>query len=155
MLYRVIVPAFVTLSLTFLGGCASTPQASPGRDAQAKQFISYPSSSTIYVYRTDLGGDDDDDAVLYVDGRLIGDTLPQAFFRVYVNPGKHLLEGIAHDQGTLSIETRPGRIYFVEQDVVAGNSFFKLVDPKVGKAWIIACCQLLENWAPGQRPLLR
>jgi len=154
VLYRIIVPALVTLSLTFLGGCASTPQASPGRDAQAKQFISYPSSSTIYVYRTDYGGEADR-AVLYVDGRLIGETLPQAFFRVDVNPGKHLLEGIAHDQGTLSLETRPGRIYFVEQNVIGGNSFFKLVDPKVAKSWIVACCQLLENWAPGQRPLLR
>jgi len=154
VLYRVIVPAFVTLSLTFLGGCASTPQASRSRDAQAKQFISYPSSSTIYVYRTDFGGEADD-AVLYVDGRLIGETLRQAFFRIDVNPGKHLLNGIAQDQGSLTLETRPGKIYFVEQAVIAGNSFFRVVDPKIAKAWIIECCELLENWAPGQRPLLR
>jgi len=148
------LPLFVLL-LAVLAGCASTPQAPRQRDAEAKQFITYPATAGIYIYRTDLHSDDDDDSVLYVDGRLIGATLRRTFFRVNVNPGTHLLNGMGPDQGSLRIETRPGQNYFVELNVVSGNSFFAVVEPQLAQRTIIACCELVENWAPGQRPLLR
>lgn len=148
------LPLFVLL-LAALAGCASTPQAPRQRDAEAKQFITYPGTAAIYVYRTDLHSDNDDDSVLYVDGRLIGATLRRTFFRVNVNPGVHLLNGMGPDQGSLRIETRPGQNYFVELKVVSGNSFFAVVEPQLAQRTIIACCELVENWAPGQRPLLR
>lgn len=151
---RKTLPLFVLL-LAVLAGCASTPQASRQRDAEAKQFITHPATAAIYIYRTDFHSDDDGDPVLYVDGRLIGAPLRQSFFRVDVNPGMHLLNGMGPDLGMLRIETRPGRNYFVELQVVSGNSFFAVVEPQLAQRAIIACCELLENWAPGQRPLLR
>ncbi|MFN7085961.1 MAG: DUF2846 domain-containing protein [Burkholderiales bacterium] len=152
--YLKYLPALLLL-LTTLGGCASTPEASLGRDAEAKRFISHPATAAIYVYRVDMGGGDQPDSVLYVDGRLIGATLPRAYFRIDVNPGQHVLNGVGQDQGKLELETRPGQNYFVELSVIAGNSFFTVVDPPTAQQTIIACCALLENWAPGQRPLLR
>jgi len=145
----------IAVLLAVLAGCASTPQASRQRDAAAKQFITYPASSAIYVYRPDERVPDDDDTVLYVDGRIIGATLPRSFFRVNVNPGVHKLNGIGPDQGSLRLETRPGRNYFVELNVIAGNSYFAVVEPQHAQRTIIACCSYMESWAPGQRPLLR
>lgn len=148
------LPVLVLL-LAALGGCASTPQASQQRDADARQFITHPATAGIYIYRTDRPHADEDDSVLYVDGRLVGATLPQTFFRIDVNPGMHQLNGMGPDQGSLKMETRPGQIYFVELNVISGNSHFTVVDPQLAQRTIKACCSFMENWAPGQRPLLR
>jgi hypothetical protein len=111
----------------------------------------------IYVYRDDFTVDDMDmqDATLYVDGRLIGGTLPKTFFRFDVWAGEHLLHGYGYDQGNLKVDTRSGEIYFVSLRVTGGTSHFTLVKPETGKRDILRCCALMENWAPGQRPLLR
>jgi hypothetical protein len=140
-----------------LGGCTSTPQATLERDAEAKQFMARPDAATIYVYRDDFMVDDLDmqDATLYVDGRLIGGTLPKTFFRFDVRAGEHLLHGFGYDQGSLKVDTRSGEIYFVSLQVTGGTSRFTLVKPETGKRDILRCCALMENWAPDQRPLLR
>ena len=148
--------AVFMLLLIALGGCASTPQASRQRDAEAKQFRSHPATSAIYIYRTDRQAPENSESTdIYVDGRLVGATLQQSFFRIDVNPGVHVLTGMGPDQGSLKMETRPGEIYFVELKVIGNNSHFSIVDPEIARRAIISCCALLENWAPGQRPLLR
>lgn len=148
--------ARIALAAVALGiaGCASTPQASRDRDAEAKQFVSHPATAAIYVYRNDWGRLDSD-SVLYVGNRLIGATLPASFFRVDVNPGKHLIHGIGYDAGRIEIDVRPGVIYFVSLAVLGGSSRFTLRQAEIGRRELLACCALLENWAPGQRPLLR
>ena len=141
-----------------LSGCASTPQASRERDAEAKRFLSRPDAAVIYVYRNDfptLGGESSNDSVLYVNDRLIGATLPMTFFRFDVRAGEHLLRGVARDMGRLTLNTRDGELYFVSLQVVGGRSVFRLVDAETGKRDILRCCSLMENWEPGQRPLLR
>lgn len=140
-----------------LAGCASTPQATAERDAEAKQFIARPDAATIYVYRDDFGAEEPaaQNTVLYVDGRLIGATLPKTFFRFDVRAGMHLLHGFAHDPGSLKVDTRSGEIYFVSLQAAGGTSHFTLVKPETGKRDILRCCALMENWAPEQRPLLR
>lgn len=138
-----------------LAGCASTPQATPERDAEAKQFLSRPDAATLYVYRDDFAAPGPDDTVLYVDGRLIGATLPRSFFRFDVRAGEHLLHGYGYDQGSLKLTTRSGEIYFVSLQTAGGVSRFTVVSPEAGKRDILRCCSLLENWAPEQRPLLR
>jgi hypothetical protein len=137
-----------------LAGCASTPQATVARDAEAKQFIARPDSATLYIYRPDRspGGED---SVLYVDGRLIGSTLPATYFRIELRPGTHLLRGYGHDNGSLKVEARPGEAAFVALAVMDGDSRFSRVGAETGKRDIVRCCALMENWTPGQRPLLR
>jgi len=141
--------------LAALAGCASTPQASPERDAEAKHFITHPGTAAVYVYRNDFPFVDDADSVLYVDSRLIGATLPGTYFRVDVRPGVHLLYGIANDQGRLKLEIRSTQVHFVALNVISGQSYFRQVSADTGKRELQRCCVLLENWAPGQRPLLR
>jgi len=140
--------------LALLAGCASTPQATRERDAEAKEFTTHPGHSTIYVYRPE-SDTPDSDTVLWIDNKLIGATLPRSYFRVNVEPGKHTLRGMGHDQGTLTLDTRPGELYFVSLYVFSGNSHFWPVPAETGRQAIHRCCALMENWAPGQRPLLR
>ena len=147
------VRPFIALLLLLGIGCASTPQASRERDAQAKQFHTHPATAAIYVFRPDNALDEE--SVLYVDERLVGATLPGTYFRIDVRPGKHRLHGIAGDTGSVELETRPGEIYFVSLRVLGGSSYLKQVDPASGRQTIESCCALLENWRPGQRPLLR
>jgi len=144
------------LIMLAVAGCASTPQASPARDAEAKAFGTHPGHVTIYLYRPDPESNADwDESVLYVGRRLIGSTIPQTYFRFHVEPGKHVLRGVGVDQGTLALETAADALYFVELRVSGGVSSYRVVDAETGKRTIRECCALLENWAPGQRPLLR
>jgi len=140
-----------------ISGCASVPQASPGRDADAKQFNTQPSAATIYVYRPDLSGLDPDrtDPVLWADGRLIGETLPQSYFRLDLPPGRHRLSGEAGDIGRIELDTSAGELYFVSLRALGGTSNFRLESSETAKRDILRCCVRLENWAPGQRPVSR
>ena len=146
--------AFFAAATLFIVGCASTPQASPARDAEAKEFRTHPNAGTVYVYRAEHDRLEDL-SVLYIDGRLIGETLPGAYFRIDTTPGRHVLHGVGSDMGKIALDTRPGHLYFVELHVTEGQSRFRAVPEQVGRQRIAKCCALLESWAPGQRPLLR
>ena len=144
------------LVVAALASCASTPQASRERDAEARQFLTHPGSATVYVYRGDFPADMDGvDSVLYVDNRLIGATLQGTYFRIDVRPGTYMLHGFGYDQGTFKVDVQSGALYFISLNVIGGTSHFRLIGPEAGKRAVEACCALLENWAPGQRPLLR
>lgn len=138
-----------------LAGCASVPHAALERDAEAKQFLAQPSAATLYVYRPDFVAPRGDESVLYVDNRLIGATLPGSYFRIDLRAGPHVLHGYAYDQGSLKVEPRYGEIVFVALNVLGGTSLFEVVAPEDARRAIARCCVLLENWTPGQRPLLR
>jgi len=132
------------------------PQASEARDADAKQFNTQPGYAAIYVYRPDFGyASDPAESVLWMDTRLIGSTLPRTFFRLDARPGRHVLHGDSHDTGKLALDTKAGELYFVSLNVVGGISRFTQVSPDTGRREILKCCAMMENWAPGQRPLLR
>lgn len=145
--------AIAILAAALVGGCASTPQASADRDREAKEFGSHPGSSTIYIYRSQLNRGRDD-STLFVNGRIVGATLPGGYFVVNVDPGVQQLNGMGPDNGRLSLETRSGELYFISLTVNAGQSVFEPVAPAVGRKAIENCCVLMETWRPGQRPLL-
>lgn len=147
-----LAATFLVALLTGLTGCASTPQASLERDDQAKQFGTAPAVATVYVFRPDASPDD---SVLWLDGRLIGATLPRSYFRVHLDPGRHTLAGMAADNGRFMIDVRPGEVYFVQLTLSGQQSVFQSLPTETGRKAVINCCSLMENWAPGQRPLLR
>jgi hypothetical protein len=145
--------AFVA-ALLMLASCASTPQAPPDVEQRAKEFETHPGASTIYVYRSEFDRHDQD-SVLYMDGRLIGSTLPGTFFRIWAVPGRRVLHGVGSDLGSIALDTIAGELYFVSLDVTAGHSRFQIVPRTLGERRVRECCAMLENWTPGQRPLLR
>ena len=152
--HAILRVAIGLVAAVLISGCASTPQATRDRDALAKEFLTHPNASTIYVYRSPFN-DYEADSVLYIDGRLIGATLPGAYFRIDAVPGRHVLHGSAIDIGQITLDTRPGELYFVSLDVLAGHSRFRLIPEQMAQERVRACCALLENWVPGQRPFIR
>lgn len=147
--------ALILLWMMLMAGCASTPQASRDDNAESQRYYTHPGYATLYVYRTPFGGSFREESVLYLDGRIIGATLPGAYFRIDTRPGERVLHGFGHDQGWLKVSARSGEIAFVSLNVMDGSSHFEQVSPEAGKLEIARCCALLENWAPGQRPFLR
>ena len=140
-------------AVALLAACTSTPEASPQSDVLAKEFLTHPNASTIYVYRSPFNHYATD-SVLFMDGRVIGTTIPGTYFRLDTTPGRHILHGTGVDLGQIELETRAGELYFVSLEVIAGHSNFERVADRTGRERVRACCALLENWAPGQRPFL-
>lgn len=153
-LLRVALAVLATAMLA-LAGCVSVPQATPERDAEAKRFLARPDAATIYIYRPDFLTAEMDDSVVYVGDRLLGMNLPGTFFRFDVLPGAHVVRSVASSASQIRIDARAGELYFVRLYVSGGNSLLGLVDADAGKRDILRCCALMENWAPGQRYLLR
>jgi hypothetical protein len=149
----VVMFTFLLAGALLMTGCTSTPEAQPERNALAKEFLTHPAASTIYVYRSEFNHFDTD-TVLYVDGRVVGSTVPGTYFRIDTTPGRHILHGTGIDVGEIALQTRPGQLYIVELNVLGGHSNFRLMPDAVGRERVRACCALLENWAAGQRPLV-
>ena len=141
-----------------LAGCMATPEASREDDAAAKQFEAAPASAIVYLYRADFPSGRASTA-LWLDGRLIGELVPAAYFRVAVRPGRNVLTAAGSDMGRLALDTRSNEVYFVAIDVPGDqgtqSSHFRLVTPATGRAQIEYCCHLLETWKPGQNRIPR
>jgi hypothetical protein len=144
----------LVLLLALLGGCASTSEAPPASDAEAKHFESALRAAIIYLYRADTPGSSAT-STIWVDDRIVGQSLPATYFRVAVRPGRNRIAAFASDQGRLEIDTREGGVFFVAMQVggdveTPGNTIFRSVPPEAGKAEILRCCTMLETWRPGQ-----
>jgi len=151
-----VIAALVAL-LALLGGCAATPEAPIQDDAAAKRFESAPRAAIVYLYRAD--NPSSATSTLWVDDRIVGQSLPATYFRVAVRPGRNRITAFGPDQGRLEIETREGGVYFVAMHVdgdgeSSPNTLFRIASPAVGKAEILRCCTMLETWSPGQWRLL-
>ena len=92
------------IAALLLAACASVPQATPERDAEARQYVTHPKTATLYLYRPDASADHMTEAVLHVDNRIIGAALAGAFFRLDLRPGRHRLHGSGLDTGVLNVE---------------------------------------------------
>ena len=146
-----IVSALIVLA--FLAGCASTPEASLSSDADAKRFDSAMNAAIIYIYRPIGAGQGV--STIWVDGRLVGESLPQTFFRVVARPGRNRITTSGNDQGRLELNTAREGVYFVEAQVAGitqseASTLFRQVAPELGKTAIAGCCRMLETWRPGQ-----
>jgi hypothetical protein len=145
--------AVIGILLVLLSGCASTPQGSLSSDADAKRFDPAPNAAIIYIYRPIGAGHGV--STIWLDGRLVGESLPQSFFRVAARPGHNRITTSGNDPGRLELDTRSDGVYFVEARVEGESqseaiSSFRLVPPESGKAAIVGCCRMLEAWRPGQ-----
>jgi hypothetical protein len=116
------------------------------QDSQAKDFIPVANMSTIYVYRNEnLGA-----AIkmpLLMDDKFIGDTAANTYLRKVIEAGRHTLISKTENDAELQLDTEPGRIYYVWQEVKMGmftaGSKLHLVDEAVGKKGVLEC-KLIE-----------
>src|SRR5687767_5677386 len=151
---RLATLAGALIAAALLSACAFTPQASSQQDTLAKEFITHPNASTIYVYRSQFNHHDTD-TVLYLDGRVLGATQPGSYFRIDTMPGTHTLHGTGSDVGELMVNTRAGQLYFVAVDVIGGHSTFRRVSEDAGREQVRACCALLQSWSFPRGTVLR
>ena len=147
-----VIALGLALLMAVLGGCATTPQASPAKDADAKRFEPELRAAIIYLYRADVRGGV---STLWIDNRLVGQTVSATYFRVAVRPGRNVITASGSDLGRFELDTKAEGIYFVEMRVLgetesASTTIFRAVPPDAGKTFIAKCCALLETWRPGQ-----
>jgi len=110
--------AFVAFTLSLVG-CASVPMGDPQKDTTAKQFTASPDKSGVYVYRNEsFGGAIRMDVA--VDSKPLGQTASKTYFYTEVEPGKHSITSKSENTDTLEIETAPGKLYYVWQEVKMG-----------------------------------
>ena len=122
------------------------------KDADAKRFDPALRGAVIYLYRPDIRGGF---STLWVNNRLLGETVTGTYFRVPVQAGRSVITTAGNDMGRIVIDAKDDGVYFVEVQVHGesesdSRTVFRAVPEATGKQAITRCCALLENWRPGQ-----
>jgi hypothetical protein len=131
-------PWRILLIALMLAGCTQLPP-SP-QEIQAKRFEpAAPDMSVIYIVRD--YPDNDLAATIVLDGAASITTYPGTFYRWEVPPGRHRIAGMAADSAVITLQTEPGRIYFVQQSLNpfarTPMSHFYRVDENRGRAVVM------------------
>ena len=132
-----VVSAMVVL---LLSGCASVPMAPMDQDAKAKEFLPASDKATLYIYRNESFGGAIPMTVT-VNGKALGQTAAQTYFRLNIVPGKYNVESHAENVSSLPLTTEAGRNYFVWQEVKMGmwmaRSMLQQTDETAGRAGVL------------------
>ena len=130
--------------LACLAGCAST-LAPPEADAIAKLMQPVEGKAVIYVFRNDPATAPKR-IRLTLDGKAMGETSVQTYFRWEVSAGQHIIVSYSRRWSELVIDAEPGRIYYVWQDVgfFDPTSELKLVDRDTAEI-NLRSCYLLQS----------
>jgi hypothetical protein len=130
-----------------LAGCGSAPLASPKADTLAKQMLPTEGKAVIYLFRNSppsVGWT----IPVTLDGKEMGVTGGQTYFRWEVTPGEHMIISKTHDWSGLMVNAEAGRIYYVWQDIDIGffvpTSRLSFVD-RVTAELNLRSCYLLED----------
>lgn len=128
---------YIPLAATLLiSGCASVPMGEAKQDAALKTFSVTKEKSGIYIYRNESMGA----AVkmdVAIDGQPIGQTAAKTYFYKEVTPGKHVVSSTAENTDTIEVDTKPGTLTFIWQEVKMGLMYARnklhLVSEEEGK----------------------
>lgn len=132
--------AFSAIFVLLLSGCASVPMAPLDHDAKAKDFSPIPDKASLYIYRNESFGAAIPMTVS-VNGKALGQTAAQTYFRLNLTPGKYNVESHAENVSSLPITMEAGKNYFVWQEVKMGmwmaRSLLQQTDETTGRAGVI------------------
>jgi PBP1b-binding outer membrane lipoprotein LpoB len=139
---RSIASAALIAAVVVFSGCASVPMASAEADAAAKSYKINPKKANVYVYRNENFGGAVKMPVL-IDNMAVGDTAAKTYIFKQVDPGSRIITSKTENDATLTIDAKPGKNYFVWQEVKMGafsaGSKLHLVDESTGKAGVETC----------------
>ena len=116
---RNFAAAFSLVLMLLLSGCASVPMAPLDQDSRAKDFSPIPNKASLYIYRNESFGAAIPMTVS-VNGKALGQTAAQTYFRLNLTPGKYNVESHAENVSNLPLTTEAGKNYFVWQEVKMG-----------------------------------
>lgn len=129
-----------------LAGCASN-FAPAKADTTAKLMQPVEGKAVIYLFRNDPPSAPWPIRVT-LDGKAMGKTGAQTYFRWEVSAGQHIVISYAERWSGLVIDAEPGRIYYVWQDIHMGffqpTSELKLVDRNTAEI-NLRSCHLLQS----------
>lgn len=139
-MWRILLPTLL------IAGCAQLPPTP--EDVQAKRFESMPDKSVIYVARQRV--DCDLPQTLTLDERSTITTYKGTYYRWEVAPGTHRVENFASGTGSVTLNTSPGQIYYIQHTVLADRqdgvvilSALKQVSDETGRN-LVSRAQLLR-----------
>lgn len=137
MFKSLTVAALTALLFT---GCASVKMESKEASQKAKEFAQPTAGqSGLYIYRDSFVGKALKKDV-WVDGKCVGETGPDVFFRTEVEGNKHHTVSTESEfsPNTLSLFTEAGRNYFIRQYIklgaFVGGAGVELIPEEQGKA---------------------
>jgi hypothetical protein len=116
-------------------------------ETTARLFKPIPGKAVIYLLRErndlwTLG------VPVYLDGRNMGSTEPMTYMRWEVEPGPHVVVSDASPPAALQVNTEPGGVYYVWQDLNPGHhrspSALYLVDQTTARA-VVGNATLLKS----------
>lgn len=126
--------------ILILQGCASVPMAPLDEDARAKDFLPVKNKGSLYIYRNESFGA----AIamtVSVNGKTLGQTAAQTYFRLNLAPGRYKVESHAENVSDLLLPIESGKNYFVWQEVKMGmwmaRSLLKQTDEATGRAGVM------------------
>ena len=122
---------WVLAVVVLLSGCAQL--GSTEGQGQAVRIEGTPGMAVVYIVRTrpDVSYLT---APVVVNDRLVGATYAGTYVRVEVPAGRVRISGYASDNGGMTMDVQPDRIYFVQHSVVGSwrstspQSFFRTID---------------------------
>ncbi|MGH6660100.1 MAG: DUF2846 domain-containing protein [Rhodospirillales bacterium] len=138
----------LTMMLSLVGcGTVTVPMAPPEDDARAKSFAVAPGKSNIYVYRV---ADRASRLMVFMDGQLVGDTVPATYLMWEVSPGPHVVRSTGAFFPAVTVNAVAGRNHFVRQHVTIGIILgtpvsFEEVDEETGRREIAGCKRAKSN----------
>ena len=125
------------IMLLAFAGCQQLPPTPA--DTQARRFETIPDMSVIYIVR-DKPDHNIVPATLILDDRMSVTTYEGTYYRWEVPPGEHRIRGMTADIGTITLQTQPGRIYYVQQWTMPfmgyASSHFRSVEEQHARAVI-------------------
>lgn len=137
---RNFVAALSAILVLLLSGCASVPMAPLDQDTKAKDFSPIPNKASLYIYRNESFGAAIPMTVS-VNGKALGQTAAQTYFRLNLTPGKYNVESHAENVSNLPLATEAGKNYFVWQEVKMGmwmaRSLLQQTDEATGRAGVM------------------
>jgi hypothetical protein len=98
---------------------AQSPPAGIAAEMQARLFQPVAGKAVIYLLR-DRGDLYRFDIRVLLDGRDMGATSPNSYFRWEVPPGPHVIVSDTQPPAVLELGTQPGGLYYVWQDIDFG-----------------------------------
>jgi hypothetical protein len=136
----------IPIALIALCGCAS-PRAPLEQDALARLMHPVEGKSVIYVFRNEQASAPWRIGVA-VDGKSMGRTRVQTYFRWSVEPGRHIIVSESEHPSTLIMDTEAGQVYYVWLEVSSGvfhpRSTLWQVDRSTAEI-ALRTCYLLAN----------
>lgn len=107
----------LVITAVLLEGCtAAPPSTTPEADVQARLFAPVADKAVIYIVR-DLGDPFVRAVRIGLDGKAVGETLPNTYLRLEVEPGTHRIASFTNPPAVLELRTGAGRLYYVWQDI--------------------------------------